>query len=82
MINTILAELLSKLASWLFAKVLEFLKGQQQKDETNEDIDEKLQHFKAAYHQAFDGSEVTSEQREKLKQSIRDFLRNPNVGGM
>lgn len=82
MIQNIIVQILTKLGSWLFAKVLEFYHGKQEQKNTDEDIDNKLNQFKEAYKEAFDGQPITPEQRKKLNQSIADFIRNPNVGGL
>lgn len=80
MIERIIIALLTKLTSWLFAKGLEKLHGIHDQAETNQDIDARLKAFKNAYKEAFDGTEITPEQRQKLRASIASFVRGPDGG--
>lgn len=82
MIERIIIALMTKLVSWLFSKGLEKIHAEQAKQETNRDIDARLKAFKDAYREAFDGKEITLEQRQKLRTSIADFIRGNNSGGL
>lgn len=77
----IFASMMSKLVSWLVSKGLEWYHGREQKAATEDDINNKLVKFKEAYKEAFNGEPVTPEQREKLKGSIRDFIRGVDTNG-
>lgn len=81
-ISNIFVALLTKLASWLFAKGLEKYHSELDKAETNKDIDERLKTFKEAYAEAFNGEPVTPEQRKKLNAAIADFIRGNSAGGL
>lgn len=81
-VSNLIIVLLTRLTSWLFAKGLEKLHGAKQKESTERDIDERLKLFKQAYKEAFNGESITPEQRKKLNQSIADFLRGSNTGGL
>lgn len=80
MIATILESLITKLASWFFTKVLAYFHGKAQHAKTDKEIDEKLAVVKQAYKEAFDGTPITPEQRQKLNQSIDDWLRGDGTG--
>lgn len=80
MIESLIAKLITQLASWLFSKVLAFFHGRKQQSDTNKSIDEKLAAFKQVYKEAFDGTPVTPEQDAKLKKAIADFLRGDGTG--
>lgn len=82
MIERIILALLANLGPWLLAKALEKRNKTSGVTITNETIDQRLSNFKAAYQNAFDGKEVTPEQRKKLNQAISDFLRSDPSGGM
>jgi hypothetical protein len=81
-LSTLIGNILIKLGSWLFAKGLEKYHGIRDAKETNDTIDARLKSFKNAYNEAFDGNPVSPEQREKLRNSIADFLRGPDGGGL
>lgn len=81
-LSNLIVTLMTKLTSWLFAKGLEYIHGKQKQETTEDDIDLRLKKFKEAYKETFDGKPITPEQKEKLKSSIRDFIRNPNSSGM
>jgi uncharacterized protein YgfB (UPF0149 family) len=81
-IAQLLEKIISALASWLMAKLLEFIHGQEKKAKTEKDIDHKLKDFKEAYKEAFDGNEITPEQRQKLQKAISDFIRSPSGSGL
>lgn len=80
MLERILLALLVKVGPWLLTKAMEW--GQKSKEtvQTDEAIDKKLETFKTAYKESFDGEAVTSEQRKALKASIRDFIKSENGG--
>lgn len=80
MIQAILESLLTKLASWFFAKVLAFIHGRQLKAKSDQEIDVKLAAVKQAYKEAFDGTPITEDQRKKLNQTIADFLSGNGTG--
>lgn len=82
MLEKLITSILTNLASKLFAWVLEYFKGKQKQSNTNEDIDQRLDQVKQAYKEAFNGEPVTPEQRKRLNQSLADFIRNTNNGGM
>ena len=82
MLNNIFVSLMMKIVAFLFTKGLEYFHGQQKKSETEKNIDERLAKFKEAYKGAFDGEPVTPEQRAKLNQAIRDFIRGDGGGGL
>ncbi len=76
----LLSSLMLKVVSWLFTKGLEEYHRYQDEAGYAHDIDQKLRQFKDAYKQAFDGKDITKEQRDALKKSISDFLRNDTTG--
>lgn len=78
MIERIIEKILSALVSWLMAKGLEIIHGREKKAKNEKDIDQSLKKFKEAYKEAFDGNEITPLQKEKLKKSISEFIRNPS----
>lgn len=82
MFEKIITSILTNLASKFLTWVLEYFKGKQQQKDTNEDIDQRLDQVKQAYKEAFNGEPVSKEQRQKLNQSLADFIRNPNNGGL
>lgn len=81
-LGNLLASMLMKLLPWLVAKGLEWFKSKQQTDQTNDDIDKRLERLKAAYKDAFTEAPVTPEQREELKRAISDFIRGGTSGGV
>jgi hypothetical protein len=76
----IIVSIMTQFTSWLLAKGLEIIHGKELQKTTDGDIDKKLLAFKLAYKEAFNGSPVTPEQREKLKGAISDFIRNAGAG--
>jgi heme oxygenase len=82
LIERIIVAVMTKLVSWLLSKGLEKLHGVNGSLETKRDIDARLKSFKDAYKEAFDGTEITPEQRAKLRQSIADFIRGTGNGGL
>lgn len=77
MIQAILIALFDRLISRLIAYFLEQKHAKDEKAVTDEEIDERAKAFKLAFKDAFDGTNVTPEQRVKLRQAIRDFILNP-----
>jgi hypothetical protein len=76
------AKVLIKLLPWLTAKVMEFFHGLDEKKAAGESVDARLEAMKEAYKKAFDGTDITPEQREELKHAISDFIRGGTAGGM
>lgn len=79
-LSQLFIKLLSAFASWLIGRVSQEVQRQQKSSQTAEDVDAKLQKLKEAFTEARDGKEVTSEQRKKIQDAARDFIRNTNPG--
>jgi hypothetical protein len=77
-LSTLIAEIITRLASILVAEALKRAEETQVRMQNARDIDGRLDAFKNAYREAFNGEKITPEQDEKLKASISDFIR----GGM
>jgi len=80
--SNLIVLIMTKLTSWLLAKGLEQIHSKQVQTQSDKDIDSRLQSFKQAYSEAFNGEPVTTEQREKLKKAISDFIRGDGSGGL
>lgn len=73
-------EMLTKLASWLYAEGLDHWNKGQDKSKSDDEIDAKLKRLKDAYKKAFDGDAVTKEEKDELKKALSAFLRSDNGG--
>ena len=76
MLERIIVAILVKAISW-------FLEQNQKSkvlNESNNDIDQKLEAFKNAYKESFNGEATTDEQRKNLKIAIRNFIKSDNGG--
>jgi len=80
--SAIVASVITKAASWVAARLIEWFNKRSKTTAMEKDIDNKLALLKAAYVESFDGKPVTPEQREKLKHAIRNFISNDSNGGM
>ncbi len=80
MIANLMAIILTNVTSWILARGLEAIHGKELQKTTEGDINKKLLDFKLAYKEAFDGSPITPEQRQKLKSAISDFIRGGSSG--
>ncbi len=78
----VLTRVLTNLASMILERVMEWQRKSAEKKESEAEIDLKLHNLKLAYAEAFDGSEVTDEQREKLRRAIVDFVTPTRPGGL
>jgi len=76
----ILSQVLIKVLAWALEKIMEKVRAREQKAESEAEIDQKLAQLKSAYAEAFDGSEITDEQRQNLKKAIVDFISSPGPG--
>lgn len=80
--SDIIVNLLTRLASWAFAKATAYIQAKQEKAATDSAIDAKLEAVKVAYKEAFNGEKPTPEQMAALKRAISGFIRNPDNGGL
>lgn len=81
-LNSLVLYLVSKLGAWLLARAIEQSQKIQAKTASDKEIDSRLQQYKDAYKEAFNGEAVTPEQRKKLNGAIADFIRGPSGNGM
>ncbi len=80
MLERILFSLLAKIIPWLLTKSLDELKKQKDTEKTNNDIDQKLESVKTAYKEALNSDKVTNEHKQKIKDSVHNFIKSDNGG--
>lgn len=76
----VLENLLSKLVSSIFAKLVVWIQSRKDQSASDAAIDARLAAVKQAFQEAFDGKDVTPEQKAALKSAISNFLRGPDGG--
>lgn len=81
MLERIIIALATQLVAWLYAKVLKKIEDDKKKDEDAQVSKERKEKFEAAMRETFDGAAVTPEQRKKLNDAIRNFVRHPTDSG-
>lgn len=79
---SLVALILSDLASWLTTKGLAYFHGQSETAVNDADIDARLAAFKAAYKAAFDGNPVTPLDKTNLNKAIANFITGNTPSGV
>ncbi len=69
--QTLIADLLTKLASRLITEGIARLHA----TDAGKEIDKKLETFKRVYEKAFDGTPITKDQKNEINKAISDFIR-------
>lgn len=82
MIESIIVKILEMVAAWCLTRLLEYKRQRDQTAETNKDIDRRLTILKTVFTEVSHDKTVTSDERAKIKDAMRDFVRNPTSGGM
>lgn len=77
MIERIIIALATQLVAWIYQRVLDKVQKDSEKNDETEISKERKEKFEKAMKETFDGTAVTPEQRKKLNDAIRDFVRNP-----
>jgi len=80
--SEIMVNLLTRLASWAFAKAAAYIQERQEKAASDSVIEARLDAVKIAYKEAFNGEKPTPEQMAALRRAISGFIRNPDNGGL
>ena len=76
MIERILIAVLTPIATRALTWVLERVN----EPDAGKDVDDRLAQFKDSYKKAFDGNDITPEQRKELNRAISDFVRGTSSG--
>lgn len=82
MIESIIVKILEMVAAWCFTRLLEYKRQRDQTAETNKDIDRRLTILKTVFMEVSHDKTVTPDERAKIKDAMRDFVRNSQSGGM
>lgn len=80
--SDIVVNLVTRFASWAFAKAAAYIQAHQEKAASDSAIEARLDAVKVAYKEAFNGEKPTPEQMAALKRAISGFIRNPDNGGL
>lgn len=82
MIESIIVKILEMVAAWCLTRLLEYKRQRDQTAETNKDIDRRLTILKTVFMEVSHDKTVTPDERAKIKDAMRDFVRNSQSGGM
>lgn len=84
--SAFLAAILERLVTSLISRLMEYWDKKKSEENriksTDVEIDRRVLKVKDAYKEAFDGTPVTKEQRAKVNEALREFIRGGSNGGL